>query len=649
MASASILLMVRILKDPQVLLTALCGMFLVLGFLNLHPAIPYLSVACGSYFAVKSAWESLAARSIDVNFLMVFAAIGAVVVGQPLDAAALLFLFSLSSTLESLAMARTRSAIAGLVKLRPEQAIRIADEREELVRVEELRLGDLIRIPPFEPIPVDGKIEQGESTVDQSAMTGESQPVQKSAGDLVLAGTRNLDNTLVARISSTVGDSTLDRIVELVNDAQENKASGERISTWFGQKYTFFVVSAFLIALVVRLLLGQTLQPAIYASLTLLVALSPCALVISTPATTLSALAWAARNGILIRGGEFIEKAGRIDTLALDKTGTLTLGRPKLLEVCVCAKSMASIGPESDGCTEEESCWHGKGALSEDARRLLEAAASAELYSSHPLSLAIRESAEQNGISIPTPESESTAPGGGVAAVVGGRQVYVGKPSYVQSQGIKVPPAFAEHVAEFQDRGMTVALLAVENDLAALGFMDEPRPDAPAFVSKLAHVGVDRIVVLSGDTQKTVDAVAGRLGIEDRHGAMLPEDKAEVIGKLSSQGRRVMMVGDGINDAPPLAAASVGVAMGGLGSDIAMNAADVVLMHDRLESIPDLMRLGRRTNAIIRANLFFATGVIVALTAFSLIGSLPLPVAVIGHEGSTVLVILNGLRVLRGP
>jgi len=641
--------MVRILKDPQVLLTALCGLFLVLGFFNLHPAIPYLSVACGSYFAVKSAWESLAARSIDVNFLMVFAAIGAVVVGQPLDAAALLFLFSLSSTLESLAMARTRSAIAGLVKLRPEQAIRIADGKEEMVRVEELKLGDLIRIPPFESIPVDGKIEQGESTVDQSAMTGESQPVQKSTGDLVLAGTRNLDNTLVARISSTVGDSTLDRIVELVNNAQENKASGERISTWFGHKYTFFVISAFVIALVVRLLLGQTLQPAIYASLTLLVALSPCALVISTPATTLSALAWAARNGILVRGGEFIEKAGRIDTLALDKTGTLTLGRPKLLEVCVCAKSMASLGPSSDGCTEEESCWHGKGTLSADARRLLEAAASAELYSSHPLSLAIRESAELHGISIPTPESESTAPGGGVAAVVGGRQVYVGKPSYVESQGIQVPPAFAEHIAEFQNRGMTVALLAVDNDLAALGFMDEPRPDAPEFVSKLADAGVDRIVVLSGDTQKTVDAVAGRLGIEDRHGAMLPEDKAEVIAQLSSQGRRVMMVGDGINDAPPLAAATVGVAMGGLGSDIALNAADVVLMHDRLERIPDLMRLGRRTNAIIRANLFFATGVIVALTAFSLFGSLPLPVAVIGHEGSTVLVILNGLRVLRGP
>jgi Cd2+/Zn2+-exporting ATPase len=641
--------MVRIFKDPQVLLTALCGLFLVLGFFNLHPVIPYLSVACGSYFAIRSAWGSLAARSIDVNFLMVFAAVGAVIVGQPLDAAALLFLFSLSSTLESLAMARTRSAIAGLVRLRPDKAIRISEGSEESVRVEELKLGDLIRIPPFESIPVDGKIEQGESTVDQSAMTGESQPVHKTTGDLILAGTQNLDNTLIARISSTVGDSTLDRIVELVNDAQENKASGERISTWFGQKYTFFVIGAFAVALAARLMLGQTFQPAIYASLTLLVALSPCALVISTPATTLSALAWAARNGILVRGGEFIEKAGRIDTIALDKTGTLTVGRPKLREVCVCAKSMASTGPTGDGCTEEQSCWHGTGAMSADARRLLESAASAELYSSHPLSLAIRESAEQNGIAIPVPESESTAPGGGVAAVVEGRQVYLGKPSYVESQGVQVPAVFAEHIAEFQNRGMTVALLAVDDELAALGFMDEPRADASRFVATVGEAGVDHIVVLSGDTQKTVDAVAGSLGIEDRRGAMLPEDKAEAIGKLSAQGRRVMMVGDGINDAPPLAAASVGVAMGGLGSDIAMNAADVVLMHDRLDRIPDLMRLGRRTNAIIRANLYFATGVIVALAGFSLFGSLPLPVAVIGHEGSTVLVILNGLRVLRGP
>lgn len=638
----------RLWRDPQVILTVLCGAALVLSLFRIHPAIPYFAVAFGSYFALVSAWESLRERSVDVNLLMVLAAIGAVVVGQPLDAAALLFLFSLSSTLESLAMSRTRSAIEGLIRLRPDQAIRIVDGREEKVSVESLRLGDLVKVPPYESIPVDGHVVAGQSSVDQSAMTGESVAVPKTVGDRLLAGTRNLDGALTLNVASTVGDSTLDKIVALVQDAQENKASGERISTWFGQRYTFFVIGAFLVSFAVRSLLHFPPQEALYASLTLLVALSPCALVISTPATTLSALGWAARNGMLVRGGEFIELAGKIDTVALDKTGTLTLGRPKLVEICVCARSMVAVGAAGE-CTEEGACWHGDGELSTDARQLLAAAAAAEQYTSHPIAEALMEAARANSIEVPTTSQEVTSAGLGVSAVVDGRRVLVGQQRFFEMEGVEVPNEFIDHLEKFRKDGMTVALLAHGEDVAALAFKDAPREETEVFLREVQTAGAEHVVMLSGDTEQTAQSIASELGIKEYRAALMPEEKASAIGELVEEGRTVMMVGDGVNDAPSLAQATVGVAMGGLGSDIALNAADVVLMHDRLDRIPELMRLGKKTNAIIRANLIFATGVIAVLTLLSLFTELPLPIAVVGHEGSTVLVILNGLRVLRGP
>lgn len=639
----------RLLRDPQVILTVLCGLALALSFFNLHPVVPYLSVLFGSYFALSSSWESIRERTIDVNILMVLAAIGAVAIGQPADAAALLFLFSLSSTLESLAMARTKSAIEGLIRLRPDQAILIDSRGETKVKVEVLKLGDRIKIPPFEAIPVDGEVVSGASSVDQSSMTGESIPAPKAPGDRLLAGTRNLDNVLVMTVASTVGDSTLDKIVALVQDAQDNKASGERISSWFGQRYTFIVIAAFLISFGARTVLGEAGREALYASLTLLVALSPCALVISTPATTLSALAWSARNGMLVRGGEFIETAGRVDTIAVDKTGTLTLGRPKLVEVCVCAHSMATVGTAEHGCTEEDSCWHGSGTLSDEARHLLRAAAAAEQYAAHPVAEAIKQAAKDNGIEIPIAEHETIAAGLGVSAVVDGKRVLVGQRKYFDQEGIVVPKEFQDHVDAFQKNGMTVSLLAYGDEIAALGFRDSARKETKAFLENIRAIGVRQVVMLSGDTEQTARAVAEELGLDSYRAALMPAEKSGAIEAMVKEGKTVMMVGDGVNDAPPLAQSSIGVAMGGLGSDIALNAADVVLMHDRLDKIPELMRLGKKTNGIIKANLLFASGVIVTLTIFSLIGKLPLPIAVIGHEGSTVLVILNGLRVLRGP
>jgi Cd2+/Zn2+-exporting ATPase len=590
--------------------------------------------------------------------LMVIAAVGAIVVdflGVPdhpagsgaRDAAALLFLFSLSGTLEAFAMAKTRSAIEGLVKLRPSQALLVIDGVEQRVPVEQLKIDDLVRIPPFEPIPLDGEVVEGRSSVDQSVMTGESTPVSKGVKDLLLAGTTNMEGVLLMQIKSVVGGSTLDKIVDLVREAQENKASGERISTWFGQRYTFFVVGAFVVSLIVRLYLGFQTGAAVYTSLTLLVALSPCALVISTPATTLSALAWAGRRGILVRGGMYIESAGEATILALDKTGTLTTGKPQLVEICVCAGAKVLVGGARTPCTEEESCWHGDGQLSEEAASLLRAAAAAEVYSSHPIADTIREAASTHNLVMPESLEHSAEPGLGVRAMVNDKEVFVGQKRYLEAHGIHLPQDFVEHLEGLQTQGLTVAVMSYGGRLAALGFSDTPRSDAKTFLEEAGKLGYKRIVMLTGDTPQTANWVARELGIQETKAGLLPDQKTDAITELSKDGQ-VMMIGDGVNDAPSLAKAHVGVAMGGLGSDIAMNAADVVLMHDRLDRVPELIRLGRRTNNIIKANLIFATSVIVVLTVLSLFAKLPLPLAVIGHEGSTVLVILNGLRLLRG-
>lgn len=627
---------------------------MALSLFNLHPAIPYLSVAFGSYFALGAAYRSLKDRELDVNFLMVFAAAGAVAVGHPAEAAVLLFLFSLSSTLESLTLSRTKSAIEGLIKLRPDTAIRLGEAGDQTVPVEELRVGDHVRVPPFQGIPADGIIRSGQTTVDQSAMTGESAPVARGEGDRLLAGTQNLESMVVMEVTHAVGDTTLEKIVDLVRDAQENKASGERISAWFGQRYTIFVILAFGVSLLIRFLLEQPGPDALYGALTLLVALSPCAVVISTPASTLSALAWCARNGMLVRGGEFIEAAGRIDTVLLDKTGTLTEGKPKLVEICVCTDVPETVPASGSLCLEEHACWAREREMSAEARGVLRIAAAAEQYSAHPIADAIVQGAREHGIEVPEADEQKAVAGMGVAARVEGVSVRIGQRRFFD-EGL--PPEFAVHAEEQQAKGMTVAILEFDGHWAALGVRDEPRAEAPAFLSELEALGVRNRMMVTGDTPETAEAIAEELGIEKFHAGLLPDDKERLVEEQVRAGKTVMMVGDGINDAPSLARATVGVAMGGLGSDVALNAADVVIMQDKLSRIPQLIRFGRRTNAIIRANLIFATGVITVLTFGSMLfdqfwpeyRNLLLPIAVVGHEGSTVLVILNGLRLLRGP
>lgn len=624
-------------QQLRVTLTVLCGVTLPLAYL-VGPVWGYISVAFGSFFAFKTAWDSLRERSLDVNFLMVLAAIGAVIVGRPEDAAALLFLFSLSNTLETYAMAKTRSAIEGLIRLRPDKAVRLNETGETTVPTAELVPGDRVRVAAFENIPVDGEIETGNTQVNQAAMTGESIPVPRTTGDPVLAGTQNLEGMFVMRVTAAAGGTLLDQVVELVRDAQENKASGERISQWFGQRYTFFVLAVFAVALIIRTSLGQGMNEALYGALVLLVALSPCAMVISTPATTLSALAWAGRNGILIRGGEYLERVRDIKVVVLDKTGTLTAGTPVLAEICVCAPIAAGI------CREEGACWTGHGPFSPEASEMLQAAAAAEQYSQHPLAVAITSAARNAGLDVPEAHEQRDHPGLGVEAKLSGGIVRIGQRRFFE----ELPDAFQTHVAEIQSKGMTVAIMEFGGKFAALGLRDEPRPEAPEIVRQLQESG-RKVVMMTGDTAATAQAVAAEVGVEEFHAGMLPADKTERIAAFEDAGQPVLMVGDGINDAPALSRASVGVAMGGLGSDITLNAADIVLMQDRLARVPQIIKLGERTSRTITVNLVFAAAVILALTISSLFFELPLPVAVIGHEGSTVLVILNGLRLLRGP
>jgi Cd2+/Zn2+-exporting ATPase len=647
----------RALKDIQSLLTLLCGVFLVAGMFAPHSLLPYASVAFGSYFALKAAWSSLRERSVDVNFLMVLAAAGALGVGHPLEAAVLLFLFSLSSTLEALAMAKTQSAIEGLIKLRPDRALRVRPEGDELVPVEELCIDDVVRVPPFEQIPTDGEVTSGSSAANQAAMTGESEPVPKVPGDSVFAGTQNLDGMLLIRVTARTGETALEKIVELVRQAQLHKASGERISAWFGQKYTLFVIGAFAVSLVVRLMMGQPREDALYMALTLLVALSPCALVISTPASTLSALAWSARNGILIRGGKYIEIAGKIDTLALDKTGTLTEGKFRLAEICVCRREHMAVPGGEALCRDEEQCWRGESEMSSESRQALRMAAAAEQYSSHPIAEAVVGAARDWRLDVPE-ASESVAHAGlGVTARVGDTLVSVGQKRFFEQGGRSLPPEFAKHVTALQRRGMTAVVVNFEDRYSALGLRDSPRPGASEVIDECRQLGVKEVLLLTGDTEETARAVADELGIETVYAGLLPQAKAEIVEAHQGRGRTVMMVGDGINDAPVLAVSALGVAMGGLGSDVALNSANVVLMNDRLQDLPRVIRLGKRTYRIIRANLIFSTAMIVGLAIVTTVfdsfapghANWVLPIAVIGHEGSTVLVILNGLRLMRGP
>ena len=618
-------------------LTGTCLVLLVAGSIAerlgashvLASGLLLASATTGGWYTARSTFAALRRFEFDVNLLMLLAAAGAASIGYVAEAAVLMFLFSLSNTLEVYTMGRTRHALRALLELRPARALVRRDGRELEVEADAVRVGETVIVKPGEAIPVDGTVTQGESLVDQSSLTGESVPVSKLIGDKLFAGTLNQQGALELIATRVAANSALARIVALVQEAQEKKSRAEELAEVAGRYYTVVVmVAAGLMLVLPPLVLGHDWKTSLYRAMTLLVVASPCALVIATPATVLSAIANAARNGILFKGGAFIEALGRVRIVAFDKTGTLTHGRFEVTDVVAMAG-----GGEND---------------------LLGWAASAEKRSPHPLARAVVRAAEARGLSVTPAESLTNHLGKGLVAVAAGSTIEVGTPELFAALAAKPPEAALELARRFAADGKTAMIVRRGAAWGVIAAADRVRPTAAATVHALQKAGIRWTALLSGDSDATVRSIGAQTGVQELHGQLLPEDKVRVIGELEAKYGPAAMIGDGVNDAPALARASVGIAMGGIGSDAAMESADVVLMGDDLAALPYAIGLAQRARRVVLQNLVIATGVMAVLVTwvfvgtFTPLGALKLPVAVSGHEGSTVVVILNGLRLLRG-
>jgi Cd2+/Zn2+-exporting ATPase len=583
---------------------------------------------------VRSAIASLRERVLDVDVLMVLAALGAASIGAPFEGALLLFLFSFSNVLQRHAMDRTQRAIEALLTLRPKEALVKRGETPVKVPVEDLEIGEIVIVKPGEQIPVDGVLSEGSTHVDESSLTGESMPVGKTAGSLLFAGTLNQSGGIELRITKRSGDSTLARMVQLVAEAQSEKSKAQRFLEQAEQYYAIgvilFTLGVFLVPWLFR---GETFAAAFYRAMTIMVVASPCALVISTPATVLSAIGGAARRGILIKGGSHLERAARINIVAVDKTGTLTVGKPSLTEI---------ITPDAVFSTRD--------ALPQGASDLLRIAAALESRSEHPLAHAIVKGAESAGIAHPEASAFLSTAGKGAEADIEGRRYLIGSERLLRELEAEGLPPLATLAQPLLRDGKTCVWLGRRDGdrvtaLAVLAMADTIRPESRELAAQLKQLGVTKVVMLTGDQRTVAEAIAREAGIDSVFAELLPEDKLRVIRELKREGS-VMMVGDGVNDAPALAVSDLGVAMGAAGTDVAMETADIVLMGDRIGNIPMLLAHARRARRVLYQNLAFASGVIAVLIISALGFSLPLPIGVIGHEGSTVLVCLNGLRLL---
>ena len=575
---------------------------------------------------MPAAWRALAAlwreRILDIDLLMVVAAIAAAVVGAPFEGAVLLTLFSISTTLEHRALGRARRAIEALMALRPETALRKGtDGKVEEVPAAELAVGDVVVLRPGARVPTDGVIMSGRGGIDEANITGESMPVSKETGEQVFEATVNLDGVLEVSVTRTVGDSTIARMILLVTEAQAAKAPSERFSSWFGQRYTVAVLAGAVLAFAAFYWLGRDWEQALYKAATLLVAASPCAIVISVPAAILSALSAAARGGVLFKGGAALETLAAVDTFAFDKTGTLTTGRAAVTQVV---------------------------ALDGDKERFLSLLGGLEAHSEHHIAAAIRREVATRDLNIANVVDVNARPGVGIEGFDALGPVWAGNSYLVEEMGARIDrPELQKIVSNAQTviylgRGATV--------LGAVSVADETRPSSAAALAALRDSGVHRIVMMTGDRRPVALRIGAELGLksEEIHAEMLPHDKVREVGELAASGK-IAFVGDGVNDAAALARADVGIAMGAAGSDVALQAADVALLSEDMERLAQAHRLARRTATIIRQNLAVAIGAMVVLVTGGLFFNLPLPLAVVGHEGGTVLVVLNGLRLLSDP
>ncbi|MEH1917746.1 heavy metal translocating P-type ATPase [Nostoc sp.] len=625
----------------------LCGFLLFLGWFALHlGALGFAFLLLPAAYIIggyESAREGLTTlfkeKELDVDLLMIVAAIGAASLGLwrreyhlIIDGAILILIFAISGALEGYAMQQTERSIRSLMSLTPDTARILLQGREEEIPISQLKVGDEIVVKPGELIPTDGIILSGYSTLNQAAITGESLPVEKTVGEEVFAGTLNGYGALQIKVHKPAQSSLIQRVIRLVEQAQTEAPPSQEFIDRFEKRYAkVIVVAGILLATLPPFLWGWDWETTIYRTLTFLVVASPCALMAAIMPTLLSGIANGARQGILFKNGAQLEKIGKVRAIAFDKTGTLTTGQVQVFQV-------VSVSEYTNN-------------------DVLKAAASVESSSEHPIGKAIVQAA--GDLDWVAAIQVQAIPGQGIVGIAQEKQVIVGNAIFLQQYVTNLPEQLQEIVKSWEQEGKTVVWVAQEGReageqgsrgaevIGVIAIADEVRVEAAATISRLKKLGVEQIVMLTGDNQETARSVAKAVGIDRVYAQLLPEDKLNVIRGLQQQYQTVAMVGDGINDAPALAQASVGIAMGVSGSDVALETADIVLMADRLEKIAVAMDLGRRSQAIVKQNIVVALGFIMLLLVGNFLGNINLPIGVIGHEGSTVLVTLSGLRLLK--
>jgi heavy metal translocating P-type ATPase len=581
-----------------------------------------MSFLAGGLPATRGALSSLFKGSLNIDLLMVLAAVAAACVGEVRDGAVLLFLFSLAGTLEEYAMGNTKRAVVSLMKMRPDEAnVQNAGGLIERVAVELLKIDQVVLVRPGERVPVDGVVISGISAIDQSSVTGESVPVEKSESDSVFAGSVNGHGALLVRVTKLATNSTLSQMIKLVTEAQSKRSPSESFSDWFGQRYTVFVLVGSLLALIAFVALGFPYAEAFYKAATLLVVASPCAIVISVPAAVLSALAASAKQGMLFKGGAALENFGQVDIIAFDKTGTLTEGKMKVVQV------NAFLMKENE---------------------MLAIAIALESQSEHPLAKSILEYATDKNLKTGEVSVTKAVPGKGLSAKVAGIEYWAGNRKMLADSGVKMSPEVEKTLTALENTGKTAIIVGdSKNVIGIFGIADTVRPSSQFAVAQLRSSGMRRVVMLTGDHSSVAQVIAKDLGISpnDVYADLMPTDKVDIINQLRKEGK-VAFVGDGVNDAAALATAHVGIAMGSAGSDVAIEAADVALLSNDMNTIIRARQLSLQTNRIIKQNLIFALGMLLLMVLITVFFYLPLPLGVIGHEGGTLLVVLNGLRLL---
>ncbi|NES96393.1 MAG: heavy metal translocating P-type ATPase [Desertifilum sp. SIO1I2] len=628
--------LLQLREHPEAFMALVCALLVILGWYTLNlgwigVALFILTVAyvVGGLESAREGMTTLIQeKELDVDLLMIVAALGAAGLGlwrreydMIVDGAVLILIFAISGALEGYAMQHTERSIRGLMNLTVDTARLVRQGGEERVPVSALHIGDRVLVKPGELVPTDGRVVEGFSVLNQASITGESIPVEKTVGDEVFAGTINGTGSLRIEIHQPPESSLIQRIIRLVQQAQTEAPPSQQFIERFERGYAkAIVVGGLLLGILPPFLVGWSWEETIYRALIFLVVASPCALMASIMPALLSGIANGARQGILFKNGAQLEQIGRVRAIAFDKTGTLTTGQLQVVDL---------FAPQES--------------------RLLQVAAALESLSEHPLGEAIVQAARQRGLTWPEAVGGQAQVGRGIAGTVEGERAIAGKVDFVQAEVRAIPPDWRTSAQRWESQGMTVVWVAHAGELLGLlAVADTVRLGAKMAIARLRQLGVEEIVMLTGDRDRVACSIAEQLGVDRVYAELLPEDKVAVIRQLQKQYQTVAMVGDGINDAPALAQASVGIAMGTAGSDVALETADIVLMADRLEKLEQAIRLGRRAQTVVKQNIAFAIAFVVLLLVANFVGKMPLPLGVLGHEGSTVAVTLSGLRLLRG-